>query len=95
MTQSNEQAPAPVGDGGPAFPCPWGCDRQGLHLPADPKGMSLRDYFAAHALAGYVAAHADPNVTIPGRVDAAQAAYEFADAMLAERGRGGAEGGAR
>ena len=45
-----------------------------------PSTMSLRDYFAGQALAGIVARGAwDP------RSDAAESAYEYADAMLAAR----------
>lgn len=75
-------------DGGPAFP----------HIvrnfaTADPNikvtdritegGMSLRDYFAGQALAGFMAAGKDRGWGLPLKV--AQQAYEFADAMLAAR----------
>ena len=43
-------------------------------------GMTLRDYFAAKAMQGLLA---DPNT--PEIMDIAGAAYEVADAMLAER----------
>jgi hypothetical protein len=47
-------------------------------------GMSLRDYFAAAAMQGYLAGKA-----IPDRRDSielyARSAYAIADAMLAER----------
>ena len=80
-------------DGGPAFPCPWGCDTTGQHLPADPKGMSLRDYFAAQALVGYLAAFADPRSTQPKHAHEydrlAREAYKLADAMLLARKNGG------
>ena len=64
------------GDGGPAFP-----------MSGDPnvefdRGMSLRDYFAGQALAGILAAQEGAY----GSVDA-QAAYEMADSMLAERAK--------
>lgn len=59
-------------DGGPAFPCTT------MH---DFKGMSLRDYFAGQALAGYLAnAKAESRVAV-----VAEWAYDYADAMLAER----------
>jgi len=45
-------------------------------------GMTLRDYFAASALTGYLAAFAGPEVTIPSSRDAAEKAYRFADAMM-------------
>lgn len=65
-------------DGGSAFPfaAEYG-------HPAACGGMSLRDYFAAKALAGLLA-HAsgeDPN-------KAPAMAYKLADAMLAEREKG-------
>lgn len=41
-------------------------------------GMSLRDYFAAAALTGYLARGGNPE-------NCAGWAYNFADAMLAER----------
>jgi hypothetical protein len=48
-------------------------------------GMTLRDYFAASALTGYLAAFAGPEVTIPPTKDAAEKAYRFADAMMKAR----------
>lgn len=59
-----------VSDGGPAFPR-QGCD-----------GMSLRDYFAAHALAGMLADECTREVGCP---KIAENAYRYADAMIAER----------
>lgn len=44
--------------------------------------MTLRDYFAAKALAGLLAGDVDDNLYPK---DAASAAYRYADAMLAER----------
>lgn len=45
------------------------------------RGMSLRDYFAAGAMQGFAA---DPNTTgEPALI--AKVAYQWADAMLAER----------
>lgn len=46
-------------------------------------GMSLRDYFAAKALQGFVA---DPDMAGTHVDDVARQAYELADAMLAARG---------
>lgn len=69
-------------DGGPAFPKPsyrvndgeveWGQD-----------GMSLSDWFAAQAIMGFIAARKDTGWGSPA--DLAKRAYEFADAMIAER----------
>ena len=71
----------------PAFP------RPGFEQPAGLQdGMTLRDYFAGQALAGLCANHgfinsaswdAAPNAVIASR------AYSLADAMLAEREKGG------
>ena len=74
-------------DGGPAFPCPF--------PDASLRGMTLRDWFAGQALSalpdkdmheilmsGSVAKLAIPMV--------AKLSYQLADAMLAERAKGGA-----
>lgn len=55
--------------GGPAFPT-----RNTLN-----DGMTLRDYFAAHAMQGKIAAGAT------GYEDIAFSAYKYADAMLTAR----------
>lgn len=58
--------------GGAAFP-----------IPADNMqqlGMSLRDYFAAKAMSGYLVGTIRPNATV-----IAETAYKVADAMLAAR----------
>lgn len=82
-------------DGGPAFPL--AVDINALWQKND--GMNLRDYFAAAALTGILA---DPQKTI--QVEAlsrkqdddafisktnAALAYCYADAMIAERDKGG------
>lgn len=90
-----------VGDGGPAFPMPVAAipvtnDGEGGYARLDeltpssrPEflGMTLRDYFAAQALMGFIA-----NSSIVGMLNkgfqpgpAAEAVYLIADAMLAER----------
>ncbi len=76
--------------GGPAFPTP------AHNLQND--GMTLRDYFAAKVLQGYISATAwHPNFKFPSDFnyeadrEAAQAvsesAYKYADAMLKARGQ--------
>lgn len=76
----------PREDGGPAFP------EAGLAgLPneefIDPRpGMTLRDYFAAAALQGAIAATANA-ASDPAPERAANYAFRVADAMLAERAR--------
>jgi hypothetical protein len=63
-------------DGGPAF----GTTDRTMH-----GGMTLRDWFAGQALAGYLAMHSDPECGTPERERTAVVCYQFADAMLAER----------
>ncbi|HEX6939880.1 MAG TPA: hypothetical protein VF158_10750 [Longimicrobiales bacterium] len=64
---------------GPAFPQPIA-------------GMTLRDWFAAHALAGMLAYPGDCSHgswhTNASAQDVAASAYDYADAMLAEREHG-------
>ena len=64
-------------DGGPAFPHHFTQDSVG-----DCKGMTLRDYFAAKAMQGMVAAEYEDNMDPATWADEA---YEVADAMLAAR----------
>ena len=73
----------------PAFPGERGCDaHNGWNLTFNP-GMSLRDYFAAHALPWCLAEFAgnSDDMTQPEA-----AAYQIADNMLCERAREGADG---
>lgn len=67
-------------DGGPAYPVP------GLQHDEDFNGMSLRDYFAAKAMQGWVS---DCRMRFEeGQMEeAAQFAYAMADSMLAARKR--------
>lgn len=78
-----------VDDGGPAFPfVAEGGAMSGLH-PEISVGMSLRDWFAGQALAGWLASFpVDAAVKVP---NVASFAYEIADAMLTARkeGQGG------
>jgi hypothetical protein len=60
-----------MNDGGPAFP------EHSVHLQ---KGMSLRDYFAAHALHNL-----RMNEPAYEWAKLAEQAYKYADAMLAAR----------
>jgi hypothetical protein len=64
-------------NGGPAFPC----KDAGIVF----SGMTLRDWFAGQALAGFLASYSGENVTLPRTADAAERAYDYADAMLRER----------
>ena len=47
-------------------------------------GMSLRDYFAAKAMQGFVSSHPDGGITCD-LSDVAEDAYAMADAMLKAR----------
>jgi hypothetical protein len=78
-------------DGGPAFPVAQVIGNNGLERQAD-DGMSLRDFFAAHAFDGAVRMCMHPDAVTNdggplGPRHMAQMAYEFADAMLTERAR--------
>ena len=68
-------------DGGPAF-----SQHSGHVLPGN-AGISMRDYFAAAALQGLIASESGGNVRT--NEQAASCAYTQADAMLAERAKGG------
>ncbi len=61
--------------GGPAFPVAL------ANIGTDP-GMSLRDYFAAAAMQGYIAAGLPHDVS---HREMAEKVYRAADAMLEER----------
>jgi hypothetical protein len=74
-------------DGGPAFPIQGSYDTDYEH-----NGMTLRDWFAGQALAGILGggfADTIPHDDLNGGRDAAAFAYQYADAMIAER-KGGA-----
>jgi hypothetical protein len=73
--------------GGPAFPqCSYNL-KGGYDITG---GLSLRDYFAAKAMQGMLSAF--PNVANKDKRKFAEempaTAYEYADAMLAERSKG-------
>lgn len=70
-------------DSGPAFPL---ADSNAEYVRTDREhcnGMTLRDYFAAKAMQGEVAASAGAQQPSPGLT--AEYAYRIADAMLEER----------
>lgn len=56
-----------------------------LQYQEQPGALTLRDYFAAHVLTGYLAAHAGDGTSMPDKEHAAINAYDFADAMLKAR----------
>jgi hypothetical protein len=71
-------------DGGPAFPTI--AMRRSGEMDADVvvDGLTIRDWFAGQALATTV-------TRCVGMTDAAKTSYLIADAMLAERAKGGAQ----
>lgn len=78
-----------IRNGGHAFPTGnFKCDEDGNTTPYDEDGMTLRDYFAAKAMAGWLASYA-PDAQHPasrGKAgDLAEMAYDMADAMLRAR----------
>jgi len=77
-----------INDGGPAFPIHPGAAMDG-QLVRDTQGMTLRDYFAAKAMQGLLAAWGEHDVTEFSEI--ASDAYRLADAMLAAAlaGKGG------
>jgi hypothetical protein len=74
----------PINDGGPAFPCESYGHRNGKQTTVPAQGMTLRDYFAAQALAGMLINYTTQKFGV-GEQTCAKGAYEFADAMLAAR----------
>ena len=62
-----------INDGGPAFPL------SGPLTTSDSLGMTLRDYFAAHAMTAIV------SLDRTYKAETAEIAYGIADAMLAAR----------
>ncbi len=81
-----------IDNGGPAYPCEIGGDpARGFHqtgsYTAMQYGMTLRDYFAAKALAAMIAQPGkDPENCGKKAVPRLAAfAYEYADAMIAAR----------
>jgi len=73
-------------NGGPAFPRPIGHHpTAGCEYNAAQNGMTLRDWFAGQALAGYMA---NPNLVYGdsvARQRVAKVCYGLADAMLEAR----------
>ena len=49
------------------------------------EGMDLRDYFAAKALNGTIAAVGKEFIAVPDYLDIAKECYKFADAMMEAR----------
>lgn len=84
-----------IKDGGPAFARTGSADIHGYGV-SDQVGLSLRDYLAAKAMQGLLAnsegtavmKHVDDGIlTLRGIVGIPMLAYEYADAMLAQRSK--------
>lgn len=83
-----------INDGGPAFPIGHpDCSTAGQSIK-EAQGMTLRDHFAGLALQGILISSTTKTtaskMTIVEMLDrdvAAMAAYQFADAMIAERSK--------
>ena len=75
-----------MNDGGPAFPVT--CEQSVSGISPTP-GMTLRDYFAAAAMQGWLASYdgksGHPAGTDGGGRRVARLSYAIADAMIAER----------
>ena len=70
--------------GGPAFPT-YESNRDG-HIYSTGAGLDLRDYFAAKAMQGFAASESEASGHWIDET-AAERAYAWADAMLAERNK--------
>ncbi len=68
-----------INDGGPAFPVVF----EHEEATAECHGMTLRDYFAAAALQGFMAAHTSGGCLVDDLY--AKYAYDLADAMIKAR----------
>lgn len=73
----------------PAFPHGPSVNERGEYQPPAP-GMTLRDWFAGQALNGILAADVPPRIN-GYTMQYDEAAYAIADAMLAQRAKGGAK----
>ncbi|HZW19501.1 MAG TPA: hypothetical protein VFF71_11905 [Luteimonas sp.] len=79
-----------MNDGGPAFPQSVHRSDRGMEWVESEDGMTLRDYFAAKAMASMIGTSAAP--TYVGGLEGAEsycavAAYKMADAMLVARNK--------
>jgi hypothetical protein len=76
----------PAFDGGPAFPEAVSADALGGLNFSRQSGLTIRDYFAAHALMGILAAESSDKEPLT-YTESAEEAYLQADAMLKVRHR--------
>ena len=71
--------------GGYAFPLADSCAEYARTNRSDANGMSLRDYFAAKAMQGYLASIPETVEPVEFSVQIARDAYLIADAMIEAR----------
>jgi len=78
-----------IDNGGAAFPLPKQVFGENTYLQYSDTGMTLRDYFAAAALQGWLASYPERDTPHPAlnecENDVARLSYKMADAMLAAR----------
>lgn len=78
-----------INNGGPAFPLPVADQECSGRFESGYGGMSLRDYFAAKAMQGLMSIYWEKSGEFSTADELlkchAEAAYEYADAMLKER----------
>ena len=70
-----------IKDGGPAFPITHAGNTCAT------TGMTLRDYFAAKAMEGFIAYATHKGIYAPPDEELANVSYQLADAMLKARGQ--------
>lgn len=82
-----------IDDGGPAFPTHFTANvgPDGVMSTCGIHGMSLRDWFAGQAMIALVRLGASEAIDDYGPRPIASDAYDFADAMIAERTKRGGE----
>jgi hypothetical protein len=76
----------PIGDGGPAFPQTAFRQVDKVSVGTSCGGLTMRDYFAAFALQGYISSGLMPVISSVERIPTlTKLAYDFSDGMLAVR----------
>ncbi len=75
----------PIKDGGPAFPVEFYVEECAAR---NSRGMSLRDYFAAKAMCGFLANPTTGTADTETLMQLPAISYQVADALLAEREKG-------
>jgi hypothetical protein len=76
---SKKPMSTPINDGGPAFPCPATGRAEG------DTSMTLRDYFAAKAMQGFISNAPTANADILTLIEMPAICYHIADCMIAAR----------